>query len=299
MEHQLRNIEKCPVCGGKSQLHFLEAEDHNVSKDSFKIVECSDCSFRFTNPIPTEDTIGNYYKSEDYVSHSGTKKGLINRVYHIVRTRAIKQKEKLASHYSKEKTILDIGCGTGDFLGHCKLQKWITLGLEPDESARKIALQNNSIEARTLNHLYHIKDNTFDVISMWHVLEHVYNLNEDIEQYKRILKADGTLIVAVPNCSSEDAEHYKSNWAAYDLPIHLYHFRPDNMKQLFSKHGMEVVEVLPMKFDSYYISLVSEKYKGGNILSGFVNGFKSNIAANSKNNRYSSQIYVIQHLKSI
>lgn len=297
MEHQLKNIEKCPVCRGESQQDFLEAEDHNVSNDLFKIVECVACSFRFTNPIPTEETIGDYYKSENYVSHSGTKKGFVNRVYHIVRSRAIKQKENLAAKYSKEQTILDIGCGTGDFLGYCKSQNWKTLGLEPDQSARKIALESNAIDAKVLKHLYEIEANTFDVISMWHVLEHVYNLNEDIEQYKKILKKDGALIVAVPNCSSKDAEHYKSSWAAYDLPIHLYHFRPDNMKQLFSKHGMEVVEILPMKFDSYYISMVSEKYKGGNIFSGFVNGLKSNIAANSKNNKYSSQIYVIKHKK--
>ena len=297
MEHQLKNIEKCPVCGGKSQQDFLAAVDHNVSNDRFKIVECVACSFRFTNPIPTAETIGDYYKSENYVSHSGTKKGLVNRVYHIVRSRAIKQKENLAAKYSKKKTILDIGCGTGDFLGYCKSQNWKTLGLEPDASARKIALQNNGIEAKNLSHLYEVEEKTFDVISMWHVLEHVYNLNEDIEQYKKILKDDGALIVAVPNCSSKDAAHYKASWAAYDLPIHLYHFRPDNMKKLFSKHGMEVVEILPMKFDSYYISMVSEKYKGGNIFSGFINGFKSNMAANSKNNRYSSQIYVIQHKK--
>ncbi len=297
MEHQLRNIEKCPICRGESQQEFIEAEDHNVSNDWFKIVECVACSFRFTNPIPTEETIGDYYKSENYVSHSGTKKGFVNRVYHIVRSRAIKQKENLAAKYSKEKTILDIGCGTGDFLGYCKSQNWKTLGLEPDQSARKIALESNAIEAKVLNHLYEIEENTFDVISMWHVLEHVYNLNDDIEQYRKILKKDGTLIVAVPNCSSKDADHYKSTWAAYDLPIHLYHFRPDNMKQLFSKHGMEVVEILPMKFDSYYISMISEKYKGGNIFSGFLNGFKSNMAANSKNNKYSSQIYVIKHKK--
>lgn len=297
VEHQLKNIEKCPVCRGESQQDFLEAEDHNVSNDLFKIVECVACSFRFTNPIPTEETIGDYYKSENYVSHSGTKKGFVNRVYHIVRSRAIKQKENLAAKYSKEQTILDIGCGTGDFLGYCKSQNWKTLGLEPDQSARKIALESNAIDAKVLKHLYEIEANTFDVISMWHVLEHVYNLNEDIEQYKKILKKDGALIVAVPNCSSKDAEHYRSSWAAYDLPIHLYHFRPDNMKQLFSKHGMEVVEILPMKFDSYYISMVSEKYKGGNIFSGFVNGLKSNIAANSKNNKYSSQIYVIKHKK--
>lgn len=299
MEHQLRNIEKCPICGGDSQQHFLEAEDHNVSEDLFTIVECGDCSFRFTNPIPTEDTIGSYYKSENYVSHSGTKKGLINRIYHIVRSRAIKQKESLALMYSKEKSILDIGCGTGDFLGHCKSQNWTTLGLEPDESARKMAHANNLIEARSLTHLYDIKENTFDVISMWHVLEHVYNLNADIDQYKKILKADGAILVAVPNCSSYDAEHYKSDWAAFDLPIHLYHFRPENMKQLFSRHAMEVTEILPMKFDSYYISMISEKYKGGNVFSGLINGLRSNIAANSKNNKYSSQIYVIRHKKAV
>lgn len=299
MEHQLRNIEKCPVCGSESQHPFLEAEDHNVSNDLFKIVECKDCSFRFTSPIPTEETIGDYYKSDNYVSHSGTKKGLVNRVYHIVRSRAIKQKENLASKYTKDKTILDIGCGTGDFLGYCKAHNWNTMGLEPDVSARKIALEKNAIEAKNLSHLYEIEENTFDVISMWHVLEHVYNLNEDIEQYKKILKKQGTLMVAVPNCSSKDAEHYKASWAAYDLPIHLYHFRPENMKRLFSKHGMEVIEILPMKFDSYYISMVSEKYKRGNIFSGLINGFKSNFAANSKNNRYSSQIYIIKHKNSV
>ncbi len=177
MEHQLKNIEKCPVCGGESQKEFIEAEDHNVSNDLFKIVECVACSFRFTNPIPTEDTIGDYYKSENYVSHSGTKKGFVNRVYHIVRSRAIKQKENLAAKYSKEKVILDIGCGTGDFLGYCKSQNWKTLGLEPDQSARKMAIEKNAIEAKDLGHLYEVESNTFDVISMWHVLEHVYNLN--------------------------------------------------------------------------------------------------------------------------
>jgi len=298
VEHQLVKIENCPICGSNNSKRFLEAKDHNVSGDKFTIVECADCEFRFTSPIPSENTIGNYYKSENYVSHSDTKKGVINKIYHIVRNRAIKQKEKLATKYSSSNTILDIGCGTGDFLGYCKNQNWKTFGLEPDESARKIALEKNGIKANGLDHLFQMEENSVDVISMWHVLEHVYNLNKDITQYKKILKEDGTLIIAVPNCSSKDAAHYKENWAAYDLPIHLYHFRPKNIIELFKNHEMEVVDILPMKFDSYYISMISEKYKGGNIISGFWNGFKSNLAANSKNNKYSSQIYIIKPLKS-
>lgn len=295
MKHQLKTIEHCPICNSTDHSLFIEAIDHNVSGDKFKIVECNQCNFRFTNPIPTEETIGEYYKSENYISHSSTNKGFINKVYHIIRNKAIKDKEKLSLKNSNGKSILDIGCGTGDFLNYCKLQNWKTLGLEPDESARKLAINKNNLEVKDTSELYNLEENTFDTITMWHVLEHVYNLNKDIEQYKKVLKPNGTLIIAVPNCSSKDANHYKKDWAAYDLPIHLYHFRPNNMKELFKNHGMNLTEILPMKFDSYYISMVSEQYKNGNILKGFWNGFKSNLNANKSNNEYSSQIYIIKN----
>jgi len=295
MKHQLIDIENCPICDSKKHSPFIQAVDHNVSNDKFNIVECNDCNFRFTTPIPTEETIGEYYKSEDYISHSSTKKGIINKLYHIIRERAIKQKEQLALKHSENKSILDIGCGTGDFLGYCKNNGWETLGLEPDQSARELALKNNNVEVKSLSNLYSLEENSFDVITMWHVLEHVYNLNKDIQQFKKLLKPNGTLIIAVPNCSSKDAKKYKEHWAAYDLPIHLYHFQPKNMKELFNKIDMEVVDVLPMLFDSYYISMVSEKYKNGNIISGFWNGFLSNLNANKTNNEYSSQIYIIKN----
>jgi 2-polyprenyl-3-methyl-5-hydroxy-6-metoxy-1,4-benzoquinol methylase len=256
------------------------------------------CNFRFTNPIPTENTIGEYYKSENYISHSSTKKGVINKIYHRVRERAIKQKESLISSLSRDKTLLDIGCGTGDFLGYCKKQNWKAIGLEPDENARKLALSNNNTDAFSLENLYELESESRDVITMWHVLEHVYHLNKDIEQYKRILKPGGHLVVAVPNCSSHDANYYKENWAALDLPIHLYHFTPQTIKKLMSNHGLELISVLPMKFDSYYISMVSEKYKGGNIISGFWRGFISNMKAKKAKNTYSSQIYVIKKIKN-
>lgn len=296
MEHQLNNITHCPICNGINNTFWREGIDHNVSNDLFKIVECNDCGFRFTNPIPTENTIGNYYKTSNYISHSGTKKGIINKIYHIVRQRAIKSKEQLISLncISNEKKLLDIGCGTGDFLAFCKTKKWQVEGLEPDEDARRIAKEKNQLTLFDLNYLTSIPDDSVDVITMWHVLEHVYNLNDDIKQYKRILKPGGTLIVAVPNCSSYDASYYKEHWAALDLPIHLYHFQPKNIEQLFNNHSMKMSEILPMKYDSYYISMISEKYKGGNILSGFWRGFISNMKSKKVKNTYSSQIYIIK-----
>lgn len=294
VEHQLNNIINCPVCEGTNQSSYLSAVDHNVSGDAFNIVKCDACGFRFTNPIPTEQTIGAYYKSENYISHSSTKKGIINKVYHIVRNRAIQQKERLVSRLTSQKSLLDIGCGTGDFLSHCKKQGWQVMGLEPDADARKIAKQNNDIDSFDLEHLDQIASESKDVITMWHVLEHVYHLNRDIASYKRILKKGGHLVVAVPNCNSHDAQHYGTHWAAYDLPIHLYHFTQADIQKLFKKHEMELVEVLPMKFDSYYISMISEKYKGGNLIKGFWRGFVSNLKAKQKKTGFSSQIYVIR-----
>lgn len=298
VKHELINIKNCPICNSENHTFWRKGTDHNVSKDEFKIVSCDGCGFRFTNPIPSENTIGNYYKSENYISHSSTKKGVINKLYHIVRNRAIKQKERLITSLTKEKNLLDIGCGTGDFLGYCKSQNWNAIGLEPDEDARKIALDKNKIETFDLNYLDKIESDSKDIITMWHVLEHVYNLNKDIESYKRILKPNAHLVVAVPNCSSHDADHYKEHWAALDLPIHLYHFTPNDIKNLFEKHGMELVKILPMKFDSYYISMVSEKYKGGNIISGFWRGFISNLKAKKTQKTYSSQIYVLKNIKN-
>jgi 2-polyprenyl-3-methyl-5-hydroxy-6-metoxy-1,4-benzoquinol methylase len=298
VKHQLKEIINCPICNSEKHSFWRKGEDHNVSHDEFKITSCDDCGFRFTNPIPTEKTIGEYYKSENYISHSSTKKGVINKIYHKVRERAIKQKEQLITSLTNEKTLLDIGCGTGDFLGYCKEKNWNAIGLEPDGDARKLALENNKVDAFPLDHLKEIPSSSKEIITMWHVLEHVYNLNQDIKEYYRILKPGGHLVVAVPNCSSHDADHYKENWAALDLPIHLYHFIPKDIDKLMSNHGMKLQKILPMKFDSYYISMVSEKYKGGNIVSGFWRGFVSNMKAKKTKNTYSSQIYVIQKPKN-
>lgn len=289
---EYKTITHCPICDAKDFVKFIDCVDYTVSNDMFTIVECTNCKFHFTNPIPVIEEIGEYYKSESYVSHSSTSKGLINKIYQKVRTYTLKQKVKLITKHSNGKNHVDIGAGTGHFINATTLAGFNSLGLEPDEDARKLAESTHKVNIQPLENLYDIEKKSVDVITMWHVLEHVYNLQKDLIQIESVLKDDGVLVVAVPNMNSYDAKHYKEYWAAYDLPIHLYHFTPNDINTLFEKHNMEVVEILPMKFDSFYVSMLSEKYKGGNIISAFINGLKSNIKANSE--EYSSQTYILR-----
>lgn len=288
-------IAQCPICGNDSHKKIMECVDHTVSKSTFIIVECNECSFRFTNPIPSENDIGTFYESEDYVSHSDTKKGVINRLYHIVRNRSLKKKYSLVRRLSNQRSLLDIGCGTGAFLDHVNQHDWRCVGLEPSKQARDYAYEHYRLDVGDLSRLEQMPAGEFNVITMWHVLEHVHRLNELVEKVSSIMQKDGSFVVAVPNCDSYDAKKYGADWAAYDVPRHLYHFRQDQMKKLMAKHGLVVTEILPMKYDSYYVSMLSEKNRGGGTLAGFWTGWISNLKANSKNNAWSSLIYVIKH----
>lgn len=295
MEHNLETISTCPICGNKSSNSFLTCNDYTVSKKAFNIVACQGCGFKYTNPRPKEVDLGKYYQSEDYVSHTGTKKGLVNRVYHIVRNYTIGKKVKLINTLSPKGNILDIGSGTGEFLSACKNNGWQTLGVEPSPLAKDFAEKEYGLTIHDESYLDEIEDKSYNVITMWHVLEHVAQLNKRVKQLKRILKDNGVLIIAVPNCSSYDAEHYGKYWAAYDVPRHLYHFVPDDIINLFDKEQMQLVEILPMRFDSYYVSMLSEKYKDGkgNLISAFFTGLKSNLKA--KKTGYSSLIYILRN----
>ena len=281
--------------------------DYTVSRETFKIVACDKCGFKFTNPRPAPDELGKYYQSEEYVSHSGTKKGLVNKLYHWVRNYTLGKKLQLIylhTQYSEplSPTLLDIGCGTGEFLNVCKLSHiarspagWNVKGIEPDARAREFATKTYGIDVGEESELKTLPNDSYDIITLWHVLEHVPALNERIEELKRLIKPEGKIIVAVPNCSSWDAKTYGAFWAAYDLPRHLYHFTPKDMKTLFSKHGMYITEVLPMRFDSFYVSMLSDKYKFGktSLIRSTWNGLKSNLKAIKTGQTFSSQIYVI------
>lgn len=291
MEH-IKKYDACPVCEATQLELHLDVKDWMITKEVFTIQKCTSCGFHFTNPIPSEGAIGAYYKSEDYVSHSSTNKGLVNKLYNLVRNITLSKKVSLIRSHSKGNSVLDIGSGTGHFLNTCKQNGLVVQGLEPDNDARTFAKVNFNLDLEPLDNLLAIESDSKDVITMWHVLEHVYHLKRDISQINRVLKEDGTLFIAVPNMNSYDAKVYKEYWAAYDVPRHLYHFQENTIKQLFSQFGMECVKIVPMKFDSYYVSMLSEKYKGGSIVKAFFNGWLSNMK--SKSNGYSSQIYVFK-----
>lgn len=293
MEH----LTKCPICQDEKFSRFLNCKDYTVSKEDFTIVICDKCGFVFTNPRPEPENLGVYYKSEDYVSHSNTNKGLIHKLYQLVRNYTLDQKYKLVRKWAKPANLLDIGCGIGAFLDRCKQKGVTVVGIEPDDTARNFGKSNFGLDVFEEMHLANIPDHSFDAITMWHVLEHVSDLNERIRQLKRILKPEGTLFVALPNMASYDAQVYKQCWAAYDVPRHLYHFKKEDVKNLFAKVDMKVVDRLPMKFDSYYVSMLSEKYLTGtiNYFKAFYTGRKSNRYAAKSDVNYSSVIYIIKN----
>lgn len=292
--------KQCPVCGSAQQQEVFTAKDHTVSNESFMILECGSCTLRYTQGVPDEPAIGPYYHSENYISHTNTSKGFINRIYQAVRKRTIRGKVRLVQHTTglKKGRHLDVGSGIGTFAHAMQEAGWETTGLEPDPDARALAKQLYGTELLPVAELYQLPEQRFDVITLWHVMEHVHDLHAYVKRMEQLLKRDGKLIVAVPNYTSKDAAIYGPYWAAYDVPRHLYHFSPESMRTLMKQHGLEVKAYKPMWYDSFYISMLSNKYKQGStgLVSAVWNGFLSNLQAWRNVQRCSSVIYIIGKL---
>ena len=291
----------CPICKSELITAQLTAKDYTVSQNNFSIWQCNACTARFTQDVPEQDAIGAYYASENYISHSDTKKGFINSLYHLVRKRTLGAKRRLVINETgvTNGEILDIGCGTGAFLDSMKQADWKISGLEPDAIARTKAIELYNIHPQQSEELFELTAGTYNAITMWHVLEHVHELHAYIKQIGELLATNGKLFIAVPNYTSKDAAIYKEHWAAYDVPRHLYHFSPQSMDKLLSMHGLKVTAVKPMWFDSFYVSMLSEQYKNGkgNIIKAVFNGFISNLKAWGNTKKCSSVIYIIGRAK--
>ena len=292
--------QQCPVCNTRELIPHLECEDHLVSHQKFAVVVCPNCGMGMTQGVPAPEQIGAYYKSENYISHSDTKKGLVNTLYHQVRALMLQRKQKLVERQTDghRGTILDLGCGTGYFLGHMKNQGWKVDGTEPDADARAIAAQVLGQEVGDSPKLFDHSPGSYDVVTMWHVLEHVYELAEYLSQIHNVLKDGGTLFVAVPNYTSHDAKVYQEKWAAYDVPRHLWHFSPRAIVRLIEPVGFELVTRNRMPFDPFYIAMVSEKYRNNGLalFKGMMHGGVSLVRSLVDIEQSSSLIYIFHKM---
>jgi len=275
---------------------FLKVQDYSVSQEVFELLHDEDLDMLVTHPQPSLEKLPSYYESVNYISHTDGNRSLFEKMYQFVKSIALKNKLKLINSQSPKGKILDIGAGVGDFLAVCKKDGWETTGIEPSEKAKTIS-QNKGVSF--VDNLTELENQSFDIITMWHVLEHVPDLEHQIKELKRLIKPTGTIIIAVPNFNSFDANYYGKFWAAFDAPIHLWHFSKTAIQKLFAKENLNLVKVLPMKFDSFYVSLLSEKYKTGkmNYFKAFWIGWKSNLYG-SKKNEYSSHIYILKNTKN-
>ena len=286
----------CPLCYSENTSFYLSTNDYSLTQQSFSLLKCNNCSGVFTQDAPSKENIGPYYDFKEYISHTNDNEGFINKLYQTVRKITLSQKSKWIQSLmpGQKGSLLDIGAGVGAFANAMKIQGWNVVGIEPDVTTRQRASDTFQINLQSTDALFECQEKSFDIITMWHVLEHVHDLDAYLAVIEKILKDNGKLIIAVPNYTSWDAQYYKPFWAAYDVPRHLYHFSPKSLEILVSKYQFDIIEHKPMWFDSFYVSLLSEKYNKTGVLgycTAFLVGCISNIKALMNASKASSVIY--------
>lgn len=269
VEHSQETLANCPLCGSARTALSISLLDHSISKDEFTLHDCSDCGFRFTNPRPSEDSIGAYYEDPNYISHNATGPTLLERIYRGARKWAISRKSSLIRHHARDGKILDIGCGTGEFLAYQMSRGFHAIGVEPGLDARELAIANYSLQVFPSLEQVPTQEQ-FRVVTMWHALEHIPDPRSLFKTLYALLEPNGLLLVAVPDRDSWDCTHYGAHWAAWDVPRHLSHFRRKDIHRLLDEHGFQLIQTRRMHLDAFYISLLSERYKGAKGLLGFV-----------------------------
>jgi 2-polyprenyl-3-methyl-5-hydroxy-6-metoxy-1,4-benzoquinol methylase len=258
-ENYMENIP-CAVCGETQSSTYYEQVHNRLNLgEMFTIATCNKCGFKYLNPRPTIDSISQYYDVEEYHPHKISEESIIDKIYLKVRDINIKTKKKLLNKLSpNNKTLLDVGCGTGEFIEAMQINGWTVAGMETAKEARDTAQKS---DINIYDDLSKIK-NQFNTITMWHVLEHIHDIPHLMNNLKRLLTDDGFLVIAVPNIDSIDARFYKKNWIALDTPRHLYHFTPKDIVSLMNKFNFEVIQIRNnLYFDVWYNALLSAQHQ--------------------------------------
>jgi len=287
----------CPACGSTQWLTAGQAKDYSITGEWFELIECSSCHLKATHPQPPEQQLGRYYASKEYISHSDTSTGLTNKLFHKARAYMMKKKYNWVTSALGQSTgsLLDIGAGTGYFAKYMQDHGWKVIGLEPDETARKVGNEKLGLELHPMESLKSLQPHSFDVITLWHVLEHVHEISAYMHHFHSLLKPGGVLVIAVPNYTSRDGKQYGPQWAAYDVPRHLWHFSPASMEKLLSKNGFALFQKIKMPLDAFYVSMLSEKYRGNYFfgpVAAFISGMRTLMAGRKNVNKASSIIYI-------
>jgi len=298
----LEKLQQCPCCLSEKIQAFDSLKDYHVTQEIFEIAQCHNCGFVFTNPRPSESEIGRYYHSDLYVSHNSSATTLFHKLYRVVRDYMYNKKMKrIFSHLSNQNknfALLDYGAATGDFLAYCKTKGIVKIsGIEQDDACRQKAMEQHAIALQPVNALQQLPTASYSVITLWHVLEHIHQLDDTLQSFHQLLNDDGVLVISVPNYDAEDKKYYGKYWSAYDVPRHLYHFNTATIVVLMERLGFELLTTYPLTFDAYYIALHSEWYLKSNrfmaIAKALKNGFFANLSA-SKSGNYSSLMYVFK-----
>jgi len=287
---------KCPLCNSEDIFHYLRCRDHFLSREDFDLYKCSSCGFIFTQDHPDEENSGKYYESDEYASHNDNK-GISGILYRASRKIMLRKKLRLIRKVTGLNTgkLLDIGSGSGHFLSGMKNAGWDTVGIEINEKARNRSAEKFGVEVLEPHLLSTREKESFDCITLWHVLEHFHDPFAFAHEIRRLLKPGGVCIAALPNCSSCDALHYGAYWAAYDVPRHLWHFNSDTFRKFSSKAGLKITEIHSLPLDVFYISILSEKYKGRRMyfFRGILRSMWFSLLSLFHKNRSSSLIFIL------
>ena len=290
---------KCPWCWSEDTKLYLKLIDEFLTKEPFEIHVCASCGLLFTEPRPDAAHIGSYYKSENYFSHQENKKGFVPKLYEKVKHVNLKNKYKMTTEGMKAGKMLDIGCGVGDFLKTMEEHQWQVFGIEPDEDAKNIVRKRTKAELYSPSEIVKLQDESFDLITLWHVLEHIEDLNNELNELKRLIKRSGRIVIAVPNYKSYDGQYYKQYWGAYDVPRHLSHFNKQTLSKIFASKGLELKKTEKLVWDAYYVSYLSEQYKKHHLalFRGAFRGWISNCKAR-RTGEWSSMVYIFEPKKA-